>query len=268
MATALIRGIGDVGSAVALTLLNAGHRVVLIDATQPTHCRRAASFTDAAYDGTKTLDGVLGKVCVHAKDLPRMIANQETIPIVLSEDLPPDVSTWADVLIDARMRKRVIPEDQRGIARLAIGIGPNFEAGKNADIVIESEWGEQLGHVIERGASRPFTGQPRKIEGYGEERYVYAPSEGLFVTVYEIGARVRAGESIGDIDGFPVVALIDGWIRGITRPGIKVRAGTKLVDIDPSSTPADPSAIGERPARIAQSVAIVIEGALDTSHAR
>ena len=268
MATALIRGIGDVGSAVALTLLNAGHRVVLIDAPQPTHCRRAASFTDAAYDGTKTLGGVIGKVCVQAKDLLRMIANQETIPIVLSEDLPPDVSPWADVLIDARMRKKKIPEIQRGIARLSIGIGPNFEAGKHTDVVIESEWGEELGRIIERGASRPFTGKPRKIDGYGEERYVYAPTEGLFVTAYEIGVKVRAGESIGDIDGFPVVALIDGWIRGITRSGIKVRAGTKLVDIDPSSIPSDASRIGERPARIAQSVAIAIERALDTSHAR
>ena len=240
---------------------------MLIDALQPTYCRRAASFTDAAYDGTKTLAGVIGKVCAQAKDLPRMIANEASIPIVLSEDLPPDVSTWADVLIDARMRKRVIPEFQRDIARLSIGIGPNFEAGKHTDVVIESEWGDELGRIIERGASRPFTGKPRMIDGYGEERYVYAPTEGLFVAVYEIGVKVRAGESIGDIDGRPVVALIDGWIRGITRSGIKVRPGTKLVDIDPSSTPADPGTIGERPTRIAQSVAIAIERALDTPYA-
>ena len=264
MATALIRGIGDVGSAVALTLLKAGHRVVLIDTPQPAYCRRATSFTDAAYDGTKLLDGVLGKVCAHAKDLPRMIANQETIPIVLSEDLPPDVSTCFDVLVDARMRKRATPEIQLGVTRLTIGVGPNFEAGTHTDIVIESAWGEELGRIIERGASRPFTGIPREICGYSQERYIYAPNEGLFDTAYEIGAWAHAGEPIGDIDGRSVRASINGWIRGITRRGIKVRAGTKLVDLDPSAMPSDPSLIGQRPARIARSVTSVVQSAANS----
>jgi len=261
MATALIRGIGDIGSAVALTLLKAGHRVALMDIPQPAHCRRAASFTDAAYDGAKAFGGVVGKVCTKSEWLPQMLACGLSVPIVLSEYLPQDVSTWADVLVDARMRKRVIPEIQRGVTRLTIGIGPNFEAGMHADIVIESAWGEELGRIIERGASRPFTGKPRKIRGYGGERYVYAPNEGLFDTACEIGAWARAGEPIGDIDGHPVLASIHGWIRGITRPGIKVRAGTKLVDIDPGSIPSDPSRIGERPARIAQSVALAVQNA-------
>jgi len=152
------------------------------------------------------------------------------------------------------MRKRASPEIQLGITRLTIAIGPNFEAGKHSDIVIESAWGNELGQVIKSGASRPFSGKPRSICGYRKERYVYAPDAGLFRTAYDIGARVRAGEPIGDIDGRPVCASIDGWIRGITRPGIKVKAGNKLADIDPESSPSDPSRIAERPARIAQGV--------------
>jgi len=46
MATSLIRDIGDIGSAVALTLLKVGHHVALIDAPQPAYFRWAASFTD------------------------------------------------------------------------------------------------------------------------------------------------------------------------------------------------------------------------------
>jgi len=268
MTTALIRGIGDVGSAVALALTKAGHRVALTDAPQPAYCRRAASFTDAAYDGTKAFGGVVGKICTQSELLPQMLACEGSVPIVLSEHLPQDVSTWADVLVDARMRKRAIPETQRGVTRLTIGIGPNFEAGVHADIVIESAWGDELGRIIKRGASRPFTGKPRNICGYCEERYVYAPEEGLFDTAYEIGAWVRAGERIGHIGGRPVSASIDGWIRGITRAGIKVRAGTKLVDIDPESRPSDPSRIGERPARIAQSVALVVQNAAENEESR
>jgi xanthine dehydrogenase accessory factor len=46
-------------------------------------------------------------------------------------------TSWA-VLVDARMRRREVPEEQRGIAPLTIGLGPNFVAGGNVDIAIET----------------------------------------------------------------------------------------------------------------------------------
>ena len=39
-----------------------------------------------------------------------------------------------DVLVDARMRRRVTPESQPGLALLVIGLGPKYEAGVNAHI--------------------------------------------------------------------------------------------------------------------------------------
>jgi hypothetical protein len=55
----LVRGIGDVGSAVAHTLLLGGYAVAISDGpAQPTTHRRGMAFTDAVFDGTAKLDGV------------------------------------------------------------------------------------------------------------------------------------------------------------------------------------------------------------------
>ena len=54
----LVRGVGDIGSAVAHRLFLAGHLVVVHDGEQPTTTRRGMAFADAIFDGRTTLDGV------------------------------------------------------------------------------------------------------------------------------------------------------------------------------------------------------------------
>ena len=71
MGTVLVRGTGDVGSAVAYALFRAGHSVVLHDKPRPPHHRRGMAFVNALYDGTAELQGALGK---RARLLPRGIS--------------------------------------------------------------------------------------------------------------------------------------------------------------------------------------------------
>ncbi len=54
----LVRGVGDIGSAVAHRLVLAGHAVAVHDGEQPTITRRGMAFADAVFDGRTTLDGV------------------------------------------------------------------------------------------------------------------------------------------------------------------------------------------------------------------
>ena len=58
MARVLIRGSGDVGSAVAHLLLRSGHDVVIHDVALPAAPRRGMAFADAIFDGACELDGV------------------------------------------------------------------------------------------------------------------------------------------------------------------------------------------------------------------
>jgi xanthine dehydrogenase accessory factor len=54
----LVRGSGDVGSAVAHLLLRSGHAVLIHDVDRPAAPRRGMAFADAVFDGSCTLDGV------------------------------------------------------------------------------------------------------------------------------------------------------------------------------------------------------------------
>jgi len=55
---ALVRGVGDIGSAVVHRLFRAGHAVAVHDGEQPTITRRGMAFADTIFDGRTTLDGV------------------------------------------------------------------------------------------------------------------------------------------------------------------------------------------------------------------
>jgi xanthine dehydrogenase accessory factor len=102
-------------------------------------------------------------------------------------------------LVDARMRKRAVPEKQRGLAPLTVGLGPNFVAGDTVDLAIETMWGDRLGKVIEAGATLPLAGEPRPIGGVGRARFVYAPEAGRFVTGARIGDQVEQGAVVATV---------------------------------------------------------------------
>jgi xanthine dehydrogenase accessory factor len=70
--------------------------------------------------------------------------------------------------------------------------------------------------------------------GYSLERVIYAHREGTFKTLVEIGDPVEAGQEIAEINGEPVRTQIKGAVHGLLRDGLKVKAGVKVGDIEPS----------------------------------
>jgi len=142
--TVLVRGVGDVGSAVAHRLFGAGYAVAIHDDTRPATTRRTMAFTDAVFDGQVCLAGV---TAARADDLDRAtawLAARGRLPVLMSDFAAALVALAPAVLVDARMRKRATPEAQRGLAPLTVGLGPNFVAGGNVDLAIETSW-EALG---------------------------------------------------------------------------------------------------------------------------
>lgn len=255
----LVRGAGDVGSAVAHRLFRAGYAVMLHDGPQPTTTRRGMAFADAVVDGVAVLEGI---EAVRVDDLgavPEWFAARRAIPVLVADLSSVLRAVSADVLVDARMRKRTQPECQRGLAGLTIGLGPNFVAGETTDLVVETSWGDELGQVLARGPTRPLAGEPRPIAGHGRDRYVYAPLDGVFRTTRRIGDAVGAGDVVAHIGTTLLRAPLDGRLRGLTRDGVPVVAGTKVIEVDPRGPAAVVRGIGERPARIAEGVLHVIQ---------
>ncbi len=141
----LVRGVGDVGSAVAVLLFRAGYAVALHDEPAPAALRRGMAFADAVFDGWAKLDG-LTAVRVKTPSELRIALNAGDVLPVITTPLTGviDAANWS-ALIDARMRKRAVPEEQRGLAPLTVGLGPNFTAGENVDLAVETSWGDKLG---------------------------------------------------------------------------------------------------------------------------
>ncbi len=78
----LVRGIGDVGSAVAHELFRAGAKVVVHDVARPAHTRRGMAFTDAMFSGKAQLDDVLAKRSPQPEHLRCMLACGRAIPVM------------------------------------------------------------------------------------------------------------------------------------------------------------------------------------------
>jgi xanthine dehydrogenase accessory factor len=250
----LVRGVGDVGSAVAAVLFHAGYRVALHDEPGPTTPRRGMAFTDAVFDGVAVLDGLTARRVESPAELRRVLTVGAPLPVAVwafAEILR--AAHWSAV-IDARMRKRAVPEGQRGLAPLTIGLGPNFIAGENVDVAIETSWGDNLGAVIEAGSTLPLGGEPRPIGGVGRARFVYAPTAGRFETNARIGDRVEENAVVATIAGIAVYAPISGVLRGLTRSGVEVTLRTKVIEVDMRGDPAAAFGLGERPRRIAEGV--------------
>jgi len=250
----LVRGVGDVGSAVAAVLFRAGYAVALHDEPAPAAPRRGMAFADAVFDGAAILDGLTALRVDNSAELRDALAAREVVPVtVVPFSRTLDEADWS-VVIDARMRKRAVPERQRGTAPLTIGLGPNFVAGETVDLAIETMWGERLGAIIEAGSTLPFGGEPRAIGGVGRARFVYAPAGGRFETSARIGDRVEESALIATIGGVTLHAPIGGVIRGLTRNGVEVTVRTKVIEVDPRGDPAAAFGLGERPWRIAEGV--------------
>lgn len=253
MAVVLVRGAGDVGSAVAHRLFRAGHAVVLHDRARPSHARRGMAFADALFVGRAELEGVLAKRAASAAAARRMLRCRR---VVVVSDAPLESVLRAvrpEILVDARMRKRAVPEGQRGLAPFVIGLGPNFRAGDSVDVAIETAYGARLGSIVGAGATAELAGEPRPIGGHGRDRFVYAPQGGTMRKAFDIGDRVEAGAIVGYINEAPLRAPLTGWLRGIAHDGAVVEPGAKVVEVQ-TVEDAPLRGLGDRPRRIADGV--------------
>lgn len=258
MAVILVLGAGDVGSAVAWQLRAGGHAVVLHDAPSPSHARRGMAFTDAFFEGTSALDGVLAKRAKDSGGLGRMIACGRALPVT-DADLPTVLADLSPaVLVDACVHKHDAVPSLIGLARCTIGLGPGHGAGTTADLVVETAWGERLGSVIRTGRASDYAGEPRPLGGHGRERYVYAPLEGILRTTLAIGDAVQEGQPVARVGERAIVAPLSGILRGLTHDGARVRRGAKIVEVDASANRAGAFGLGERPRKIAAGVAAAV----------
>ena len=230
---AIVLGCDEVGSAVAHRLHRDGFAVVLIDIVDPPWPRRGMAFTDAWYAGTAQLSAVAAVFC----------GSVRSIPSVLDRSLAVAATTWSWAGVAASLSPVAMVETRPPSARrtpldrttapplLTIEVVPGAITGPEFDIAIRSPPHQSI-----------------------RDRVLYAPCAGRFGTARAIGEAVRAGDTVGSIGHLPIIAPIDGCLRGLAARGARLRAGGELVEIDPRADPTRCFGLDERSIAIASGV--------------
>lgn len=228
----VIKGAGEMASGVAWRIYMSNIRkILMLEVASPLAVRRAVSFCEAVHRGRHTVEGVEA-IEVDGYDTMQKAWNNRQIAVVVDPDWKMLDRVNANVVIDAILAKKNMGTHKKE-APLVVGLGPGFVAQQDVHMVIETNRGHNLGRIITSGKAAPDTGIPGSIEGYTEERVLRAPCDGEFNARRSIGNAVKRGDGIGTVAAEPVVARIDGVIRGLIRSPVSVRRGLKIGDIDP-----------------------------------
>ena len=230
-----VRGAGDIATGIALRLYRAGMQVVMCDIAQPTSIRRTVCFSEAIRLGETCVEGITG-VLVPDVASARTAVAEGKIAVMVDPDAASCAELRPDVLVDAILAKRNLGTT-RGMAPVVIGVGPGFTAQVDVDAAVETMRGHYLGRVYYEGSPLPNTAIPGLIGGYAGERVLRAPADGTFEPCVKIGDEVHAGAVCATVAGKPMVATIDGVVRGLLQEGVVVKQGMKSGDVDPRCHP-------------------------------
>lgn len=227
----VIRGAGDIASGIALRLWRSGIQLAMLDLPNPTAIRRTVCFSPAIRYGKQTVEDVTALRADTVEDVARILA-QDCIPVLADPEGSSIAKLKPDVLVDAILAKKNLGTKITD-APVVIGVGPGFCAGRDCHAVVETMRGHYLGRVILQGEPIPNTNIPGLIGGYAGERVLRAPDDGIFHQLADIGAVVKEGQAVGEVNGKPMCCTIAGVLRGILPDGTPVYQGMKSGDVDP-----------------------------------
>jgi xanthine dehydrogenase accessory factor len=240
----LIKGAGDLATGVAYRLHRVGMQVVMTEVAQPTAIRRAVAFAEAVYQGEVSVEGIHARL-VDSPAAARLALAEEVVPVLIDPEASVARELQPRAVVDARMAKRNLGTRQEE-ARVVVGLGPGFVAGRDVHAVVETLRGHTLGRVILEGEAAPNTGTPGRVGGETERRILRAPVEGVFKALRQIGDSVAEGEVVAQVVGEPVRAHLSGVLRGILHDGLAVRRGMKVGDVDPRGVRDDCFTISDK----------------------
>lgn len=231
----VVRGGGDLATGTIYKLWKSGLKVLILECQYPSAIRRKVAFSDAVYNGSQTVEDVTCHLVQNLEEAEQAVLDG-CVPLMVDPEGDVIRICRPAVVVDAILAKRNLGT-KKDMALMTIALGPGFEAGKDVHYVIETKRGHRLGRIITEGCAIPNTGIPGVIAGYGKERVMHSPEEGIFHEIHHIGDEVEKGDVIGWIEHgnerVDITASLTGILRGIIREGYPVTKGFKIADIDP-----------------------------------
>ena len=233
----IVRGGGDLATGTIYKLKKSGFPVLILEVENPSAIRRNVAFSEAIYQEQQTVEDM---TCFRAESLQQAenFLQEDKLTILVDPKGEAIARLKPVAVVDAIIAKRNLGT-AKTMAPVTVALGPGFVAGEDVDAVVETKRGHNLGRVIWSGSAAPNTGVPGLIGGFGKERVMHSPAQGILKNVKKITDTVTKGEVIAVIetgsDMVPVEASLDGILRGLIRDGYPVTKGFKIADIDPRS---------------------------------
>jgi len=227
----LVLGTDDIASAVGHALASVGVAVLLARDPEVPVLRRGMSFDDALERGSVRVDGVTA----YAASPPPLFPADGVLAVTALPIHKLMNPALIEGVIDARMRRGQHKPDLRGDLGFAIGLGPGFIAGTNVDIAVETA-PDAAGLVLREGATSPAHAVPPGEAG--GRRLARAPRSGIWWTFRDVGELVEDGAVVGLCAGLQVPAPLAGHLSGLVRRGTEMRAGMRLLEVDPRGSDA------------------------------
>ena len=161
---AVIRGAGDIASAIALRLHRCGMHVVMTEIAQPLTVRRTVAFSEAVRLGEAQVEGVRAVRVANAGEAAAGLAAGRDVPVLVDPACACVRELAPDVVVDAILAKRNVGT-RRDMAPVVVGVGPGFTAGVDCHAVVETMRGHTLGRVYCEGSALANTAVPGLIGG-------------------------------------------------------------------------------------------------------
>ena len=152
---AIIRGAGDIATAIALRLWKCGISVVMTEIEQPLTVRRTVAFSEAVRLGQMQVEGVLAIRIRDVVQVKEVLERKNAIPVLIDPDCR-CIELKPDVVVDAILAKRNLGTSM-DMASVVVGVGPGFTAGKDCHAVVETMRGHTLGRTYYEGSALPNT---------------------------------------------------------------------------------------------------------------
>ena len=226
----MIKGAGEMASAIACFLFKAGYtRILMTELQRPLSISRQNCFSEAFFSLTKEIDGVKAR---SVKPL-RPIIHSNWIDGFIAVLHDPTAESIAEVepkiVIDARNIKED-PDTAMDDAEFVIGLGDAFTAGVNCHIAVPSSMWKTAG---KNNVKHSKTADTISIESIN---ILKSNLDGFFTTEHKIGDSIQKDEVLAHINEVAVKSPVKGLIRSILRNKTAITSGTKIAEIDTQSS--------------------------------
>lgn len=246
----IIRGGGEIATAIACRMHNAGYEVLLLEKARPSAIRREVAFADAVYDGEKTVER-LTCYCAENISAAKELLHQKKITMLVDEEGRYAQKFRSHVVVNTLNGADERNRTPFNAASYVIGLGSGFCARRDVDCVIETRRGHKLGRILYEGHAL----KNRSLKDLESETGCLFPvgAIGVIRSPRTISNVLREGDIIAEIydeengKNIEICAPFAGVLRGIIHDDFRCMSKDMIIaEIDSRNDPGICFTISEK----------------------